>query len=1569
MAPSRRKGASKAAAAAAARRQWKVGDLVLAKVKGFPAWPATVSEPEKWGYSSDWKKVLVYFFGTQQIAFCNPADVEAFTEEKKQSLLTKRQGKGADFVRAVQEIIDSYEKSKKQDEVVDYNSADRVAEAKCGNSVDSSASKDLNETHEATVELRIKTSNADTNQSDPSVATEVAPAEAKTEALHEKEVISEQPPDKVLVKETPVLTTYSSRKRSGGLRSQKSASQQKAPPVRRVRSSSRVESSRFQNFMTSNDVTSGADVSANGIHDVSLRKNKRVRKSTDASESDDVDSSVLLSNGSTGDNGSEIATIDSDAVSLNDGSTMDSSCKPEHSETVVECSEGDVELSKGLDFQIKAVVIKKKRKPLRKRVNHDSAEPSVRMDAEADVDLGANSSRQNLRNMNESSNERYAKDDGDEHLPLVKRARVRMGKLLATDEELTSSSPTEEKPVNEGAVNSFEQMSPSSSCRNDSPADRDSLARGALVSASPSKVETQVHESRLEPWKVMRNQLGCLAGGEAALPPSKRLHRALEAMSANAAEEDQACAEHSPAMKLDDDRCNGSPIRSCSHATVDDKDTNGLEQYNMDLPVNSDSGILSTSSPTPLEILAQSSLEPDICNESAKIPTKQKHEFHKDVSECVNHFSHDADEDQNLEHKNRAILRPTCDSSDEQLPSKDDSDAEPAGMSNFRAENPDEQFNMSEHDMNSDPVAGTEENGKISPQDGSNACQCTTEHTSREKSDSAKSQTDESSLVNSMSEVPKELQPEQNEKATSSLICDANSEKDVVVVRLSPSSADRVDSPARVSPSNASICHTSTSESANIIRSNGYCSPNIHSSHNKSLYSSVADDEGKADTAASERPKSVSKCNNYTEAHVALASFENTLGSLTRTKESIARATRIAIDCAKFGVSAKVLEIVARSLERESSLHRRVDLFFLVDSIAQCSRGLKGDVCGIYPSAIQASLPRLLSAAAPPGSSAQENRRQCLKVLRLWLERRILPESVIRHHIRELDSLSASSSGGAFSRRSARTSRTERSLDDPIRDMEGMHVDEYGSNSSFQLPGFCMPRMLKDEDEGSDSDGESFEAVTPEHCLRTPDEKETNTANEKRRHILEDVDGELEMEDVAPEIEMTSSGGIGVNIAQTSHDQNPPLPFAPPLPHDVPPSSPPLPSSPPPPAPPPPPPPPSIAPHCPISDPFASGVDSAIHTSIHNRQDGTVPPSVAPRMNSTMCNNAVPYHGPESRDLPCPMQVSDCNTSFNGYPVHPVNNIQQLDGPNFHHNSYPPRPPHPSQTNQFSYVNSGQHMNSMRDAPPPPYPNRYYSPNVDGGNYYNSHERMKLAPNEPRESWRLPPPPFSGPRYDDKVKASYGHGSYGGGPQCEPTRMPNQGWGYHPPAMNHRNSFPVRPPPEGAVPVGSRGRFRSVRAWYLMNSKGQDVDLSIYKGKVLLVVNVASKCGFTDVNYTQLTDLYSKYRNQGLEILAFPCNQFLKQEPGSSQEAEEFACTRYQAEYPIFRKVRVNGPNTEPVYKFLKSSKSGFLGSRVKWNFTKFLVDKDGHVIGRYGPTTAPLAIEADIKKAMEADA
>ncbi|KAL3619298.1 putative phospholipid hydroperoxide glutathione peroxidase [Castilleja foliolosa] len=159
---------------------------------------------------------------------------------------------------------------------------------------------------------------------------------------------------------------------------------------------------------------------------------------------------------------------------------------------------------------------------------------------------------------------------------------------------------------------------------------------------------------------------------------------------------------------------------------------------------------------------------------------------------------------------------------------------------------------------------------------------------------------------------------------------------------------------------------------------------------------------------------------------------------------------------------------------------------------------------------------------------------------------------------------------------------------------------------------------------------------------------------------------------------------------------------------------------------------------------------------------------------------------------------------------------------------------------------------------------------------------------------------------------------------------------------------------------------QSVHDFTVKDAKGNDVDLSTYKGKVLLIVNVASQCGLANSNYTNLTKLYEKYKDQGLEILAFPCNQFGSQEPGNNDQIQEFACTRFKAEYPIFDKIEVNGSNAVPLYKYLKSVKGSLFGNDIKWNFSKFLVDQDGHVVDRYAPTTSPLSIEKDIKKLLE---
>ncbi|CAN1194435.1 Probable glutathione peroxidase 2 [Linum perenne] len=157
----------------------------------------------------------------------------------------------------------------------------------------------------------------------------------------------------------------------------------------------------------------------------------------------------------------------------------------------------------------------------------------------------------------------------------------------------------------------------------------------------------------------------------------------------------------------------------------------------------------------------------------------------------------------------------------------------------------------------------------------------------------------------------------------------------------------------------------------------------------------------------------------------------------------------------------------------------------------------------------------------------------------------------------------------------------------------------------------------------------------------------------------------------------------------------------------------------------------------------------------------------------------------------------------------------------------------------------------------------------------------------------------------------------------------------------------------------------SIYDFTVKDIKGKDVSLGEYKGKVLLIVNVASKCGLTHANYKELNLLYQNYKDQGLEILAFPCNQFAGQEPGTNDQIEESACTIFKAEFPIFDKVDVNGKNTAEVYKYLKSEKGGFLGDAIKWNFTKFLVNKDGKVVARYAPTTSPLKIEKDIQNLL----
>jgi glutathione peroxidase len=153
-----------------------------------------------------------------------------------------------------------------------------------------------------------------------------------------------------------------------------------------------------------------------------------------------------------------------------------------------------------------------------------------------------------------------------------------------------------------------------------------------------------------------------------------------------------------------------------------------------------------------------------------------------------------------------------------------------------------------------------------------------------------------------------------------------------------------------------------------------------------------------------------------------------------------------------------------------------------------------------------------------------------------------------------------------------------------------------------------------------------------------------------------------------------------------------------------------------------------------------------------------------------------------------------------------------------------------------------------------------------------------------------------------------------------------------------------------------------VHNFIVKKPNGEEVLLDTYKGKVLLIVNTATKCGLAP-QFNGLEKLHQDYKEKGLAVLGFPSNQFLSQEPVRDEEMEETCKLNFGVSFPLFAKIDVNGKNSHPLYKYLKKTKKGILSSEIKWNFTKFLVDRNGEVIERYGPNVAPEKIEDDIKK------
>ena len=166
------------------------------------------------------------------------------------------------------------------------------------------------------------------------------------------------------------------------------------------------------------------------------------------------------------------------------------------------------------------------------------------------------------------------------------------------------------------------------------------------------------------------------------------------------------------------------------------------------------------------------------------------------------------------------------------------------------------------------------------------------------------------------------------------------------------------------------------------------------------------------------------------------------------------------------------------------------------------------------------------------------------------------------------------------------------------------------------------------------------------------------------------------------------------------------------------------------------------------------------------------------------------------------------------------------------------------------------------------------------------------------------------------------------------------------------------------LPVAAHNNNKNMATIYdfkALNNKGAEVDFAQYEGKVLLIVNTASKCGFTP-QYDGLEALYQKYKDQGLVIIGFPCDQFAHQEPGTNEEIAEFCRLNHGVTFPLMAKIEVNGAGTHPIYQYLKAAAPGTLGNAIKWNFTKFLISRDGTKVERFASATKPEAIENKIK-------
>ncbi|XP_019455766.1 PREDICTED: ENHANCER OF AG-4 protein 2-like [Lupinus angustifolius] len=1240
MAP-RRRGANKAKGIG----NFSLGDLVLAKVKGFPAWPAVISRPEDWEKVPDLKKYFVQFFGTKEIAFVAPVDIQAFTNETKNKLSARCQGKTKYFTQALDEICAAFDELEKQKA---GGLRDDTGDSCVGSEVPS-ADGVIGHLKDATEAVVLNVEKANTILGDAGSDLKHATQRGAESISHDEKLsVSCHPIDSsspvlspVIKSESSIGTEINKHARTSGLKDP-SCLKEEVSDCKDAHNDNDLErTDNVPSTLTNGDKRrklGTGSMRRTKVADDRKRSggsNKMFSKYESSEGCADLSSSRQTLTG--GQKGKNAVSVRSDSPgALKSVSDVNSGNQDKNLLEVKKRLKEKKELQESL-------VDSEKADEKNSRKQNAAQVPGMRS-------LGTNETLRATKKLKSMD----TKDDKTlKSLPEAVKRNLGKNETFHATKKLKTMDTKNDKTLKSPSKVELKRSTSCLKTRTSLP----SRGQTGIVGSDDSVSEVLARTKHVQLQKSMPDS-SSLASDENTEKGSLRLKGDAINLTVKQAEKKRravclldndesktpvhgGAAQNikSPLTTTEVMKCNDAYPDNANVAQLGNKISCALEDNHLKEKAD---GVLPANSLHIAEKLDSKQLPSEVgklisaspVKSPLPVPMKKSNaEAHKSSKPLVKVSSNATQK--KADHRSSKCLNRIATHKKKPASSVESCKTTPKTLPQV-VEVP----------------AATEDFKELDAFHGDRFVEVGMEHKSRLYAGSRSPET---------------------AKTMKHLIAAAQAKRRLVAQsHYLPLGLHHVQggtpSPCKLK---SSLSVSSDFMQADLLGVNeqlAVASPSINEHHLASQ--NQLDSEENEDRRVGSVQRAVGgSLSGSTEAAVALEAFEGMIETLSRTKESIGRTTRLAIDCAKYGVANEVVELLIRKLENETSFHHKVDLFFLVDSIAQCSHNQNGIAGASYIPAIQGALPRLLRSAAPPGGIARENRRQCLKVLRLWLERKIFPESVLRRYMDDI----GVSNDMTVSFSSRRSFRAERSVDDPIREMEGMFVDEYGSNATIQLPGLLSSNVFEeDEDDDFPSNASPpdttltlVESIT---CAVTP--------NDKSHRILEDVDGELEMEDVSDHpkderpILLINSSEMNVQLqgldrildasSKISTEMPDILEGSPPPPLDSPPSPPPLPSSPPPPISPsqsplllPPPPPPAFHP-----PPLPPSVPPPL----------LVPQSSGVAQPSLLAQALVPLQSSLQPSLEMEYQQSvprDCNGTASG------NQIVQMVGSSFHggHNS------------------------------------------------------------------------------------------------------------------------------------------------------------------------------------------------------------------------------------------------------------------------------------------------------------